>query len=101
MFEYKDCKTCKNSSNCGCDDLREREYLRREGKDCYESKTNQFVKVINNESGDWQVLEINGIEWVAGHRISEHDWLGLLSEHFDCKIACDCISDADMEFRTF
>ena len=31
----KDCETCKNFGKCGCDDLREREYLRREGKDCY------------------------------------------------------------------
>ena len=34
----KDCETCKNFNNCGCDDLREREYLRREGKDCYKDE---------------------------------------------------------------
>lgn len=29
---YKDCETCKNYGSCGCDALREREYLRRKGK---------------------------------------------------------------------
>ena len=58
-----------------------------------------FVKVINCESGDWQILEVNGVEWASGHQITEHDWLGLLSEHFDCMIECICISDEEMEAR--
>lgn len=59
----------------------------------------QFVKLITCESGDWQILEINGREWASGHSISENDWLGLISEHFDCQIARDCISDEEMELR--
>lgn len=59
----------------------------------------QRVKVINCESGDWQILEVNGVVWASGHHISEHDWLGLLSEHFDCMIECTCISDEEMEAR--
>ena len=31
----QDCNTCKDYGNCGCDDLMERAYLHREGKDCY------------------------------------------------------------------
>lgn len=58
-----------------------------------------FVKVTNCESGDWQIIEVNGVEWAFGHRATEHDWLGLLSEHFDCQIACDCISDEEMETK--
>jgi hypothetical protein len=57
------------------------------------------VKLINCESGDWQILEINGFKWASGHSISEYDWLGLLSEHFDAQIECDCISDEEMEVR--
>ena len=58
-----------------------------------------FVKVINCESGDWQILEVNGVEWASGHSISAHDWLGLLSEHLDCQIAYQTISDEEMEIR--
>lgn len=57
------------------------------------------VKVTNCESGDWQILEIDGVEWASGHRLTEHDWLGLLSEHFDAQIECECISDEEMEAR--
>lgn len=57
------------------------------------------VKVINCESGDWQILEVNGVEWASRQRLTEHDWIGLLSEHFDCMIECQCISDEDMECR--
>lgn len=59
----------------------------------------KHVKVTNCESGDWQILEVDGVEWASGHSITEHDWLGLLSEHFDAQIECDCISDEEMEIR--
>lgn len=60
---------------------------------------NTIIKVTNCESGDWQILEIDGVEWASGHRLTEHDWLGLLSEHFDAQIECECISDEEMESR--
>lgn len=56
-----------------------------------------FIKVTNCESGDWQILEVNGTVWASGHRLTEHDWLGLLSEYFDCMIECHCVSDEEME----
>lgn len=59
----------------------------------------RFVKLTTCESGDWQILEIDGVEWASGHSISAHDWLGLLSEHLDCQIECKCISDEEMEAR--
>lgn len=62
---------------------------------------NKHVKLTTCESGDWEILEVNGKEWASGHSISVHDWLGLLSEHFDAQIECDCISDEEMEMRTF
>ena len=40
----KDCETCKDFCSCGCDDLRERAYLRREGKDCYSQYDQEAVK---------------------------------------------------------
>ena len=59
----------------------------------------KFVKLTSNESGDWQILEIDGVEWASGHSISDIDWLGLLSEHFDCQIERTSISDEEMELR--
>ena len=57
----------------------------------------KFVKLTTCESGDWYILEVDGVEWASGHSISEHDWLGLLSEHFGCRIERVCISDEEME----
>ena len=59
----------------------------------------KFVKLTTCESGDWQILEVDGVEWASGHSILEVDWLGLLSEHFDCQIEMECISDEEMELR--
>ena len=58
-----------------------------------------FVKLTTSESGDWQILEINGTEWASGHSISCNDFLGLLSEYFNCQIEAVCISDEEMEAR--
>lgn len=59
----------------------------------------KFVKLTTSESGDWQILEVNGVEWASGHTISETDWLGLISEHFDGMIERTVIPDEDMETR--
>ena len=59
----------------------------------------QTITLTTSKSGDWQNLEINGAEWASGHSISDVDWLGLLSEHFDCQIEAICISDEEMEAR--
>ena len=57
------------------------------------------ITLTTSKSGDWKILEINGAEWASGHNISDVDWLGLLSEHFDCQIEAICISDEEMEAR--
>ena len=59
----------------------------------------QTITLTTSKSGDWQILEINGTEWASGHSISNVDWLGLLSEHFNCQIEAKCISDEEMEAR--
>lgn len=58
-----------------------------------------YIKLITCESGDWQILEVNGAEWASGHSISEDNWLELLREHFDCKVETECLSDKEMEER--
>ena len=57
------------------------------------------ITLTTSKSGDWQILEINGIEWASGHSISNVDWLGLLGEHFNCQIEVIWISDEEMEAR--
>lgn len=57
------------------------------------------VRLTTSESGDWQILEVDGVEWASGHTISETDWLELISEHFDGMIESVVISDEDMETR--
>ena len=59
----------------------------------------QIVTLTTSKFGDWKIIEINGTEWASGHSISDVDWLGLLSEHFDCRIEVVCISDEEMEAR--
>lgn len=59
----------------------------------------KFVKLTTSESGDWQILEVDGVEWASGHSISENDWLGLISEHFDGMIERATISDEEIEAR--
>jgi hypothetical protein len=57
----------------------------------------KFVKLTVSESGDWQILEVDGVEWASGHSISYIDWLGLISEHFDGLVELQTISDKEME----
>ena len=59
----------------------------------------KFIKLTTCESGDWQILEVDGMEWASGHNISEIDWLELISEHFDGMIEIITISDEEMEAR--
>ena len=59
----------------------------------------KFVKLTTSESGDWQILEVDGVEWASGHSISADDWLGLISEHFGGMIDRATISDEEMELR--
>ena len=59
----------------------------------------KFVKLTTSESGDWQILEVDGVVWASGHSISENDWLELISENFDGLIERKTISDEEMEAR--
>ena len=58
------------------------------------------IKITTCDSGDWTIVEIDGKEVASGHSISNHDWLGILSEYFDADIEMDCISDEEMEMRS-
>ena len=66
-------------------------------EDTEDEHMEKFVKLTSCESGDWQILEVDGKKWAAGHSISNVDWLGLLSEHFDAMIEYRVIPDEEME----
>lgn len=55
------------------------------------------IKLTTCESGDWEILEINGERWASGHSITVHEWLDLLREHFGCAVERVCVSDEEME----
>lgn len=59
------------------------------------------IKLINCESGDWDVLIIDGKIFDEAHSIQDDVWLDLLKS----KLGVDCkkitISDEDMENRVF
>ena len=57
------------------------------------------IKLTTSKSGDWQILEVDGVEWASGHRISEFDWIRLIGEYFGVKIDKEIISDEEMELR--
>ena len=53
------------------------------------------VKVISNESGDWEILRCDEFE-ASGHSLSKHDYKELLEYlGYDCDI--EEISDEEME----
>ena len=53
------------------------------------------VKIISNESGDWEILRCDEFE-ASGHRLSNYDYKELLEYlGYDCDI--EEISDEEME----
>ena len=53
------------------------------------------VKIISNESGDWEILRCDEFE-ASGHRLSSYDYKELLEYlGYDCDI--EEISDEEME----
>lgn len=58
----------------------------------------KYIKLTSNESGDWNIIEVNGVRFASGHSISDYTWLELIRVNFpDCIIETDCISDEAME----
>lgn len=57
--------------------------------------TRPRVKIISNESGDWEILKCDEFE-ASGHRLSRYDYKELLEYlGYDCDI--EEISDEEME----
>lgn len=54
------------------------------------------VKLITNESGDWEILSVDGAIFYEGHNIPSHIWLDLLKDMGN-ETQEEEISDEDME----
>lgn len=55
------------------------------------------LELIRCESGDWQVLKLNGEIFAEGHSIRNEDWITLINELFGIDILEKEISDENME----
>ena len=58
------------------------------------------IDLITCDSGDWDVLMVDGEIFYEAHEIPDDVWLELL-EAFGVSNKEYCISDEDMENRTF
>jgi len=59
------------------------------------------IEIINNESGDWSVLLVDGREFASGHSISKWDWIDMIKSVFGVKVESKEISDEDMENEVY
>ena len=57
-----------------------------------------LITLTTCDSGDWEILSVDGKEFASGHRIDSIDWLGLL-DSLDYLTEKDHISDEEMEER--
>ena len=55
------------------------------------------IEVIGNESGDWEVLLLDGQVIGEGHSLNINDWQALLIHAFDTYVRVKEISDKNME----
>jgi hypothetical protein len=60
-----------------------------------------MIELITCDSGDWDVLKVNGKIFFEGHEIPDHVWLDLLQTKFAIPCKGYAISDDAMENRTF
>ena len=61
-----------------------------------ENDNSSNIKIITNESGDWEVLKVDEEEKYSGHSIPNFVWLELLND-LGHKTSIKEISDEDME----
>lgn len=54
------------------------------------------IKLITNESGDWEVLKVNDEIYYENHSIPSFIWLDLLAD-LCFEVESESISDEDME----
>lgn len=61
---------------------------------------NHVIKLINNKSGDWEVLKVDNKIYYQGHSIPSFIWLDLLAD-LCFEVESESISDKDMEEENY
>lgn len=54
------------------------------------------VRLIANESGDWEVLLLNGKVYEEGHKIPTHSWTNLIHD-LGHEVSIEEVTDEEME----
>lgn len=54
------------------------------------------IKLTTCESGDWEILELNGERIAGNHHMDNMDWIELL-KRLGIEVESVCISDEEME----
>lgn len=55
------------------------------------------IKLISCESGDWEILELNGETYSSEHKMENDDWIRLIKTLTGIEIEKVTISDEEIE----
>ena len=58
------------------------------------------IRLIENESGDWKVLLLNGEVYEKGHDIPIHVWMNLIQD-LGHKVSMDEVTDREMAYKLY
>lgn len=58
------------------------------------------IRLITNESGDWEVLLLNGEVYEEGHSIPNHAWINLIHD-LGHEVSMEDVTDEEMEYELY
>lgn len=58
------------------------------------------IRLISNESGDWEVLLLNGEVYEEGHDIPTHTWMNLI-HGLGHEVSIEEVTDEEMEYNLY
>ena len=61
---------------------------------------NDTIKLITNESGDWEVLLLNGKVYEEGHDIPTYTWINLIHD-LGHEANIEDVTDEEMAYKLY
>ena len=58
------------------------------------------IRLITNESGDWEVLLLNGEVYEEGHSIPAYTWMSLIQD-LGHEVSTEDVTDEEMEYKLY
>lgn len=58
------------------------------------------IRLISNESGDWEVLLLNGEVYEEGHDIPTHTWMNLIHD-LGHEVSIEDVTDEEMAYNLY